>query len=208
MNASTKILVASALVCYFGCGQQLEQNNTNHDDQTAVSALQDQISILKQNIEEQRRESERAIAEITTKNATLKNELDESKTQLKRLNEGRDSLISPPSRLQVSLVKTYQVGDTAYIDFSATNKSDMFIRSGVITADVFNGAGQFLGHERKIFFNVRPGHTVTGKMLYSNVVAETIMAWKPKIETINIQQPDGGFKDRTFEFKLETTPEK
>lgn len=93
--------------------------------------------------------------------------------------------------IEIKILKIYDYGSAAYIDFQITNKSDKFISYWKIEADIFNANGEYLGHSFANGENLRPGQSVVDHFICENTRAFEIASWRLYIGRITIDLSGG-----------------
>ena len=175
-----------------------------------LAAAQNQVQTYREELEAQKRLNadttsgqNQKLSELTAENQRIKAQLEDYKSQVTRLKEGRDALLKPPSKVEIRLLRSFDNTVGANIEYSVTNNSDMFIWQAWIGIDIFDSNNQFLGNELECLTNIRPGQSATGKASYSNVSSSSIGRWKPFIKRIMVNQPGGATSDKSSAFTLE-----
>lgn len=132
-------------------------------------------------------------------------------TELSRENEAlRQSLLSITNNgsniqvgeISIKVLKIYERGGAAWIDFNLSNKSDRFLDYLEIGADVFDRHSNYLGNSFTIGENVIPRGNRTAKLIFSGVNAGQIMSWRFFINKASVGIPGGQKVDMTANFNL------
>jgi hypothetical protein len=187
----------------------------DNEDKAQISHLKAENADLKARVE-----NGSASTQLETENAELKAKLQaliQANQQLQKKmslasqqqqqasvqQEERSQLPPVTGELRVKLLKLYPFNDdSTYIDFQVTNGSDRFLKHWRIEADLYDLSGQYLGHSAAFGYNLRPEQSVTEKMLFGNIHADTVAKWNPQIKDVSEGSPGGESSDVTANFRL------
>jgi hypothetical protein len=211
----TRLLIFSLVVLSLGGCQRQTPQETQAQTEELRRELESVKEELRHAITEKKTESAQQLQEtqrvsqanttLSRENASLSRQLNELQEQARKQRQASEDFLKKDGELEVTLMKTYQEGKYAYIDFTLTNRSEHFIETVGFGADIFDSAGGYLGHYDIVRSNLRPQTNVTASLLYENVSAARIATWKPAITQVKIGGPGGARIDKTRNFTLRET---
>jgi len=142
------------------------------------------------------------VVELVQQNSILGTRLQDSESKSRKLKDQSDSFLQSEGTIEVRLLKVYDFGGAAYADFYMSNKSPFFLNFWSVGADAFSSGGTYLGHYDTNGSNLRPGQSVTAKLIFSDVSASNVATWKPAIAKIVVGLPGGDISVKTEKFTL------
>jgi hypothetical protein len=105
--------------------------------------------------------------------------------------------------LEVQVLKVYQSSSRhTSLDIKVVNKSNKFISFWNVGADLHDAGEEYLGHADTNGSNLRPGQSVTGRIIYSDIRAADVSSWKLSLEKVMIDLGGGNRRDVTKYFIL------
>jgi hypothetical protein len=118
-----------------------------------------------------------------------------------RANQKELQLVDP--LLEVQVLKVYQSSPShTNLDIKVVNKSNKFISFWKVEADLHDAGGNYLGHDSTNGSNLRPGQSVTGKIIYSDIRAANVNSWKLSLGDVNVDLGGGRKREATKYYTL------
>lgn|GEM_PF-2788261 len=120
-----------------------------------------------------------------------------------RERAARNELQLGEAVLEVQVLKVYQSSSShTNIDIRVNNISKRFVSFWSIGADLYDAAGNYLGHAYTNGSNLRAGHAATSPIIYSDVRALEVGSWKLELEKATIDLGGGNRRDVTQYYTL------
>lgn len=116
----------------------------------------------------------------------------------------RISGLSDPSLVVLSPVAKQCSDAHACIEFELKNQSNGLLDFISLTCSIFNRKGELIARESTNTTNLAAGQSKTVKVIISNVNADAIERWEPKLTRVSVVQKSDTF-DATNEFALNSS---